>query len=104
MEIRLMADYECYPLWEILPDGVRNIAPEELPLTDRLKHELRDWAARYDATLLPGDPASSGFRTTQEEQGFENEGMRLWASLRTEIGSGIVVVYFSQKQHRELRA
>ena len=102
MKIRLMADYDCYPLWEILPDGVRNINPEELPISATLKENLCIWAGQYDATLHRDDPASSAFESKHEEDMFDNTGLGLWKALRSELGVIAEVSYFSQKKHCEV--
>ncbi|HYV50050.1 MAG TPA: hypothetical protein VFA20_34580 [Myxococcaceae bacterium] len=102
MKLRLMPDYDCHPLWETLPDGVRNVAPEELSLSPGLRQELRAWAARYDATLNRDDPSASGFKSAEDERDFEETGVRLWERLRQEMGARAEVSYFSQLEHREL--
>lgn len=102
MKLRLMADYECYPLWLKLNNGVRNVPPSELPLSDQLQKALVAWAARYDSTLQRNDPAASGFATQNEEHEFEATGLRLWAALRSELGPSVHVTYFSQELHQEL--
>lgn len=101
-KIRLMTDYDCFPLWLLLPDGIRNISPDELPISDNLKRDILGWAARYDLTLRREDPALSGFVSIQEEEDFDNTGMGLWASLRYELGEGFDVVYFSQIKQCEV--
>lgn len=102
MKLRLMPDYDSHPLWEILPDGVRNLAPEELPISGDLQRALVAWAGRYDATLNREDPAASGFKTAQDERDFEEAGLRLWERLRLELSGQAEVTYFSQLEHREL--
>lgn len=86
MKLRLMADYECHPLWERLESGVRNLPPSELPLSKELKEALEFWAHDYDATLRRDDPAASTFPSEKAEHQFEATGLRLWAALRAELG------------------
>ena len=102
MRLRLMPDYDCHPLWLVLPDGVKNLDPATLPISTDLRQTLKDWAASYDKTLNEGDPANSGFPSEAEESQFESTGIRLWDLLRSELGPGFEVTYFSQKAHREL--
>lgn len=40
-EIKLMADYHCYPLWGTTPDDFGDISPDELPISLGLKIALR---------------------------------------------------------------
>jgi hypothetical protein len=102
MKLRLMPDYDCHPLWETLPDGVRNVAPEELPLSPDLQRALSAWAERYNATLNRDDPLASGFETVDDERDFEETGLHLWERLRLEMGERTEVTYFSQRKHRVL--
>lgn len=97
-----MPDYECFPLWETLSDGSRNLSPDELPISAELKQRLRAWAQRYDETLRRDDPASSGFASEEQEHDFESEGLRLWSALRAELGALATVAYFSQKLRRAI--
>jgi hypothetical protein len=41
------------------------------------------------------DPASSGFRTQDDESSFDAEGRALWEALEEELGSAYKVSYFS---------
>lgn len=38
--IKLMADYDCFPLWKSSPGEVGNIDPEDLPISYDLKAYL----------------------------------------------------------------
>ena len=69
--IRLMTDYYAHPLWEASPGTWGNIDPETLPLSTRLKQDLKTWAEMYDATLDSDDPSNSGFNSVAEGQAFE---------------------------------
>lgn len=97
--IKLMADYHCFPLWEVGGE-VRNVNPDDLPLTVELRAELRAWANAYDRTLNQEDPANSGFATPAEEEAFEAEGRRLWRALQDQLGSDYKVIYFSERDGR----
>lgn len=90
--IKLMADYDSFPLWEASPDTVGNIDPASLPISDELKFRLGAWAASYDATLNADDPLESGFATPQAEHAFEQEGVEIADQLRAELGADYEVV------------
>lgn len=96
LKLRLMADYNCHPLWD---EGasVGNVDPGDLLISAELKRDLVAWAHAYDATLCSEDPRMSGFRTPEEEQRFESEGAELWRRLRLELGSGARVRYFCSR-------
>lgn len=89
--IKLMADYQCFPLWEASPGVVGNIDPQHLPISPPLKQKLMTWAAKFDATLNMNDPASSGFESERAANEFRQEGEALAQSLQEELGSAYVV-------------
>lgn len=84
--IKLMADYQCFPLWEASPGEVGNIDPEGLPISEDLKAKLADWARQYDETLNMDYPPDSGFESAEAEAQFKQEGCRLADQLRMELG------------------
>lgn len=97
-KIKLMADYQCWPLWDLQePD---NIHPAELPLSHETIERLLRWSDAYDAILNLDDPASSGFESQEAAAAFEQEGIRLWLQLRQELTPDYEVFYFSEGQHR----
>lgn len=98
--IKLMSDYDCFSVWEEFEDGVENIDPEQLPLSQKLKRSLIGWAESYDRTLNREDPISSGFSDADSETAFELEGLRLWKELQSELGPNYHVIYFSQIKGR----
>ena len=85
--IKMMADYECFPLWEASPGQVGNIDPATLPISKHLQDDLLSWAAAYDLTLNREDPLSSGFSTPQQEEAFRKTAQELAYRLKTELGS-----------------
>ena len=89
--IKLMADYHCFPLWEVPGDCVGNIDPDSLPLSDSLKTKLLNWADIYDATLNMEDPARSGFLSIGDAEDFEAQGMALVDQIVEELGSDFKV-------------
>lgn len=84
--IKLMADYQCFPLWEASPGEVGNIDPNELPISQDLKARLSNWARQYDETLNMDYPPDSGFESAGAEAEFKQEGLRLAEQLRVELG------------------
>ncbi|OJA61585.1 hypothetical protein BGV68_04545 [Burkholderia ubonensis] len=85
--IKLMADYQCFPLWEAAPGEVGNIDPKDLPISLALRDALTAWAAKFDATLNMDDPVNSGFGSDEEADKFRKEGAVLARRLQDELGA-----------------
>jgi hypothetical protein len=90
--IKLMADYQCHPLWCVSTEEVGEVDPEQLPLSNELRIRLAQWARTYDETLDLDSPQDSGFKSEALEAEFQAEGHRLAACLRTELGPDFLVV------------
>lgn len=93
MKIRVMADYECWPLWWDGDGRVGEIAPSDLVLSEPLSAALRAWASTYDATLDRNDPLSSGFASRDDQQRFHAQGEHLAARVAAELGGKATVRY-----------
>lgn len=85
--IKLMADYFCYPLWDLTPGQYRDISPTSLPLSDSLREALMDWACAYDAILDLDNPSEAGFKTQEDADAFKATGYALAERLQRELGS-----------------
>lgn len=92
-KIKLMADYQCFPLWEASPGVVGNIDPSELPISEVLQKRLSIWASQFDSALDDSDPASSGFENSEAVEAFKADGLELVKRLQSELGSEYVVVH-----------
>jgi hypothetical protein len=97
--IKLMADYQSYPLWKAGSE-VGNINPDDLPLSNDLKAMLANWSASYDRTLNQDYPPDSAFSSPADEEDFEVEGHRIWHALREQLGQGYKVIYKSIRDNR----
>lgn len=91
MKIKVMADYQCYPLWDMAPGMYGDIDPASLPISTELKHQLIDWAREFDATLNMEDPASSGFESEEAAAAFKERGLQLARRLQLELGANAEV-------------
>jgi hypothetical protein len=94
MQIRVMPDYDCAPLWWDQADHVGDIQPEELGLSNDLCTDLWAWAAAYDATLVRSDPIKSGFVSPAAERAFEEQGRSLSNRVAGELGPEARVRYW----------
>lgn len=98
--IKLMADYECWPLWWAGDAEPGNIDPNRLPLSPATIARLEVWADTFDATLNRDDPMASSFPSPEASQAFDDEGLALWRQLRDELAPEYKVSYYSLKQRR----
>lgn len=101
-QIKLMADYESWPLWWAGDADPGNIDPHTLPLSSATIARLEAWADAFDATLNQDDPASSDFPSDAAFEAFEAEGRALWLLLREELAPEYQVLYRSLKERRVL--
>lgn len=65
--IKVMADYRCHPLWSMDDGAVGNIAADTLSLSAELTHDLNAWAAQFDASLDPDEPAEDLWTSAQRK-------------------------------------
>lgn len=84
--LKLMADYDCHPLWGVSADDLGDVDPASLPISAALVAALAVWAEDYDATLVRDDPAASGFTDAAAEAAFRARGEVLAARLADELG------------------
>jgi len=96
--IKLMADFDCYPLWDMDDGG--DIDPTDLPLSEGTIERLFNWQNIYDGIIDWDDPASAGFASEKEKMVFEREGISLWKKIQKELGDEYEIVYFSQLLQR----
>jgi len=87
--LRVMADYDCWPVWDL--DQVVNIDPSTLPIPKELQVALARWQANFDAILVRADPASTRFESDAAKTAFAAEGRRLATELQAALGPGYVV-------------
>ncbi|QYD68217.1 hypothetical protein KZJ38_18380 [Paraburkholderia edwinii] len=85
-KIKLMADYQCHPLWDMSPGSYGDIDPGTLPISAELRQMLTDWAREFDETLDMADPAKSGFKSEAAEAAFKARGTQLADQLQDELG------------------
>ena len=96
-----MADYQCWPLWEADSGMVGNIDPESLPLSATTTDALNSWAKRFDSFLNFDSPIESRVVPSKEQQEFDAEARRLWATLQSELGAQFTVVYWENGHAHE---
>lgn len=93
-KLRVLPDYDCFPLW--LPSTERyHVDPGELGLSQPLTDALLAWADEYDATLDRDDPARSGFETPTHLDAFVARGRELAEQVARETAGRFVVTYFN---------
>lgn len=86
-----MPDYQCFPIWDTTAGCIKNINPNDLPISSGLKSDLARWTEIYDATLNLDDPANSGFAHPEAECEFQRTGAELGVRLQNELGSDFIV-------------
>ena len=93
-KIKLIADYECYPLWEYDELGlIGNLNPEDLPISKELIKTLDDWSEIFDETYNKDDPIKSGFACLEDELKFKTLGEILSKRLKQELENKYDIFY-----------
>lgn len=98
--LKLMADYECWPLWDTSEGEFENVDPATLDIPGDLIRRLAAWAEAFDATLNRDDPGRSGFTNSRQHEAFEMEGVALWWQLQI-VFPDTEISYFSDFFGRE---
>jgi hypothetical protein len=93
MRIKVMADFECWPLWWHPDYDIGNVDPETLGLSPALCNDLTQWAAKFDAIVDRDDPTSPAFATVADEEEFHQQGRVLTARLQGELAKVAIVRY-----------
>jgi len=89
-----MAEFGCWPLWNMSndPSFDYNIDPEDLPISEKLLHDLSAWANSYNDTLDDAYPPDSGFENQELLDAFELDAEDIVNRLRSEL-EGMEIVY-----------
>ncbi len=96
-QIKMMPDYQCFPLWRAGAGEVGNVNPSTLPLSAATVSALEQWAKVFDGWLNMEDPASTPEVGADEVEEFERKGLELWDIVRRELGFEYQVIYKSVK-------
>ncbi|WP_336985140.1 hypothetical protein [Asaia sp. HN128] len=91
--IKLMPEYECWPLWYTGPEKFGDIDPRSLGLSDNLVKEISGWAKAYDATLNHEYPPDSRFNSREDAISFVNNGFLLQKKISEELSGKYHVEY-----------
>lgn len=100
--IKLMWDYDCWPLWQHDGRIFVNVDPAGFSLSPSTLARLEAWSAIPDAKLAEVQNPQDMQWSAVEKQAFEAEGRALWSILRRELGPEYHVVYHSTTEGRVL--
>ena len=98
MRLKLMWDYDAFPVWQV--DGLGGmLAPEALRLSAGLTGDLQRWSDDWTAAMW-GDkgPDASGWAPppTETWAAWDRRGRRLLTRLRPELPRDWVVGYMNE--------
>ncbi|HWV82250.1 MAG TPA: hypothetical protein VNZ50_12530 [Hyphomicrobiaceae bacterium] len=82
--IKVMADYDCYPLWALDEEKIGNFAPNHLGVSLELENDLWTWASDFDMSLNVDDPAESLWSDEQHREHIE-QGLALARRVKAEL-------------------
>lgn len=98
--IKLMADYQSWPLWWSGDHDPGNIDPALLPISPEVQARLQAWADTFDSFMDWDNPSSSDEPSPDQFVSFEQEGFKLWCELRKQLAPEYTVEYFSATRRR----
>ena len=98
--LKLMPDYDCWPLWAIENWGPGNVDSATLPLSEQMIARLYAWAEAFTQTLNQDCPPEAGFPNREAEERFEREGLKLWLELRAQLQTDYCIKYHSSEYHK----
>lgn len=101
--VTLMAEFECWPLWQDVDRGRVNVDPGEVGLPEALVDALNAWADRFDTTYILDDPSASGFPDSRAEDAFYAEGLRLAGRVAGALGATVAYYDGRSRETREVR-
>jgi hypothetical protein len=92
-KLRVVADYDCWPIWD--EEGEMN-QPSDYPLSQETIDRFDKWQAQYDSLLNLADPYAMGFKTSEEADAFEREGLELAQRMQAELGASYTIFYHDE--------
>ena len=95
VKIEMQPDYSCEPLWNL--DTANFAYPEDLPLLTKTVERLKKWQNVYDHLLDLEEPFNIGFKTIENSQIFEQEGLSIAEQIQSELGDGYEIYYRNER-------
>lgn len=93
----VMAEFECWPLWQDTDSGRVNVDPGGFGMPAALVDDLNAWADRFDRTYVPDNLSAPGFPDSRTEDAFYAEGLRLAARVAQALGA--TVAFYDGRSH-----
>ena len=95
-KIKIMRDYQCYPIWIDDFEHFTNLNPAEIPLSKNLVQRLSAWSELYEKNVNlidPFDVFNVSLKSELEERAEELEGLEIWLAVRNELKEKYDVIY-----------
>ena len=96
VKLRLLLDYQCYPVWLYDENGriVDTLLPEELRNDKELDKKFDDLQARYDNLFINNEREFSfvGFRSEEERKRFFDDWNTAAEELKAKTGGKYEIV------------
>lgn len=94
MNVRVLAEYNCWPLWVRSPGELAdNTNPEDLSISKELVQALLVWNEEYQATYDRDVPQDSGFPSPTDYERWLEQGKVLSQRLFDEMGATVELTY-----------
>lgn len=94
MNVRVLAEFECWPIWMTTPTQPDdNVDPQDLPISRELADELTSWDEEFQAIYDRDVPQDSDFPSDQKRAEWLERGEALARRLHEELGPDVEVTY-----------
>ncbi len=95
--VRLAAEFSCFPTWRVWRDGVEEVHPRDLGLSEELVTEIMKWDAEYQGIFVPDCPQEGDFESPTAQQEWAARGQRLAHRLADELRDVPEVTYMDER-------
>lgn len=91
--LKLLAEYDCWPVWDISGDDTKDINPRLLNISSELVDLLNEWASDFETTFDDEYPPDSGFSSEEKEKEFLRKGDIIFQLLKEQLSGDTEVIY-----------
>lgn len=93
INLRLTTEYMATPIFCTDPEEMGHLDVDDLPISDALKKNLKNWYQEYQSTFNEEHPQNSGFCSLQMAIVHAKKGESIAKQMQIELGENYRVEY-----------